>query len=135
MGHWDVPRVHHLILLIDEGVWEKGEIHIFSDSDYSIGGINGTTKPRTNLDLYTTVKKKLTYLTSLGVEIFLHWVKAHCGIDYNEKADELAGEANEDSEAGLGPDFLLREELVLFGDRADYDNTEIVIRPTFIDNG
>ena len=89
----------------------------------------------TNLDLLSIAKKEYNHLIGLGIDIFLHWVKAHCGIDYNEMADELAGEANEDSEAGLGLEFIERNDLVASGNLVDYDNTDIELCPHFIDNG
>ena len=123
-------------LLLEMGRWEKGEVHIFSDSSYSIGGLNGTTTPKSNLDLFSAVKAKYHHLLALGVEIFLHWVKAHAGIDYNEKADELAGAANEDSEAGLGLDFTERTEAIAAADLMDPDKTVIEFIPIYPpDNG
>lgn len=61
-------------------------IVIYSDSQYAINCVNGTYKPKANLDLIQPIKSMLSRLK--GVSFV--WVKAHAGNEWNEFVDKLA---------------------------------------------
>ena len=68
------------------------EVHIFSDSDYSIGILSRNSKVKSNKCLCNWVKLeyiKLSKLNSIG-GISMHWVAGHVGVILNELADRLA---------------------------------------------
>ena len=118
--------------LKDNNRWASGDVHLFSDSDYAIKGILGATKLRSNLELLAAVRKMYDLLVSMGINVFLHWVKGHAGIDHNEIADELAGLANIDSADGNCMSFLERIDLINTGNLIDYDRVDLTLQ---LDNG
>lgn len=63
------------------------KVHIVSDSRSSLEVIGD---PNTVNPLAVDIRDKLCYLQGGGKEVALYWVKAHCGILGNERADELA---------------------------------------------
>ena len=132
---WAVGMSLEMILVLrEEGRWVDGDVHIFSDSDYSIGGVTGTKKLRTNLGLLKAVREKNDLLGSLGINVFFHWVKGHADIEFNEFADKLrlAGKANVASADGQGLDFNDRNELISSGNLIDFERVTVIIH---LDNG
>jgi ribonuclease HI len=62
-------------------------IYIFTDSQFALGIVTGGWRSRT----HATLAKKLKLMVrSLPIPVVISWVPAHCGIDSNERADELA---------------------------------------------
>ncbi len=65
---------------------DADEVTIYTDSKYAIGVLSKEWKAKANVDLIARIKKKL----KARVKVNLVYVKGHAGIEYNEKADELA---------------------------------------------
>ena len=63
------------------------EVHIRSDSQWAINAITGRWKTKHHEEMIT-LAKNLTKLPHFKVR--LHWVKAHSGVEGNERADVLA---------------------------------------------
>ena len=63
------------------------EVHIKSDSQWAINAITGKWKTKHHKEMIT-LAKNMTKLPQFKVK--LHWVKAHAGVEGNERADALA---------------------------------------------
>jgi ribonuclease HI len=75
--------------LTDLGI--KGRIHIHTDSLSSLQALKGDYL--TSKQTIRTKKSLETLSRSRGVKLKLFWVKAHVGIQHNERADQLAKQA------------------------------------------
>ena len=62
-------------------------LHLFTDSQFSLGIITSGWRSRTHPAL--AMKLKLL-VRNFPIPVTVAWVPAHCGIDSNEFADELA---------------------------------------------
>jgi len=70
------------------------KLHIFTDSDYSVGVLLGTMNASSNLDIIVPARALMkTLRKEYAIETVLQWVPAHVGIQCNEIADALANEA------------------------------------------
>jgi ribonuclease HI len=67
------------------------EVIIFCDSQAAIQAINGTQK--TGQQILGSIAEKWDELQSQGVQVTIHWIPAHQGIEGNEQADRAAKEA------------------------------------------
>ena len=71
---------------------------VFTDSDYVCGLFERGHTAHKNADLVQSLKNRLTKLSAkFGVEIRIQWVRAHCGIEFNEQVDKLSREAAKQS--------------------------------------
>lgn len=68
------------------------EIEIVSDSQYFIKCGTGEWKLKKNFDLWTQFFKLKKILSDEGIRVKLTWIKGHVGHEFNELADQLAGE-------------------------------------------
>ncbi|MES1907185.1 MAG: hypothetical protein MHM6MM_000350 [Cercozoa sp. M6MM] len=69
---------------------ESVRLHIFTDSTYVINMLQRNFKAKTNAALIKSIKQMLK---RFGSRCRLYWVAAHCGIEWNERADQIANEA------------------------------------------
>ncbi len=82
---------------------ETKEVTVCTDSQYVKKGMTewidgwiakdwkgSTKKPVMNQDLWKALKKEEDRLKNSGIKIIWKYVKAHCGIALNERADEIA---------------------------------------------
>jgi ribonuclease HI len=72
-----------------EHIPESAPAIIHTDSRYSIGVLQDGWKAKANRELITTIRRQLAAHPSTRL---VH-VKAHAGIELNERADELARQA------------------------------------------
>ena len=68
-------------------------VHILTDSQYCAGSLDlvKNWKAKKNMGLISKLKAQLAEMRKAG-RIEIHWVKAHAGVQGNERADELANE-------------------------------------------
>lgn len=67
---------------------EKACVQIFTDSQILVRAMTRTKNPKAFSNL-------ITELLSLDRQISWHWVKAHSGIQFNERCDELCIQARQ----------------------------------------
>jgi ribonuclease HI len=67
------------------------EVIIFCDSQAAIQAIDGSQK--TNQQILGSIAEKWDELRSQSVQVTIHWIPAHQGIEGNERADRAAKEA------------------------------------------
>ncbi len=65
---------------------EIDDVTIYTDSQYAIGVLSKGWKAKANVDLIARIRQKVKARKNVN----LIYVKGHAGIEYNEKADELA---------------------------------------------
>ena len=65
------------------------EIHILSDSKWSVKALNGSFNAKKHVQLTQWVDSRLHSL-QLAHTVHLHWVGGHCGLSLNVAADNLA---------------------------------------------
>eukprot|EP01083_Nonionella_stella_P280738 955056_1 len=93
---------------------EKLKIRILSDSKYSIGVLS-TLKSKKNKQLIAWIKEELSTLCNDRFLVTFHWVGGHSGIEYNERADQLANQGVDGAKKGeyvdvtKPPDVYLNE--------------------------
>lgn len=63
----------------------QGEVHVLTDSKYSLGVLSLGWKAKANQELIASVKSKV-----LKRKATIHWIAGHVGIPENERADALA---------------------------------------------
>lgn len=69
------------------------EIHLFSDSQYMVNCANGYFQKKKNLDLWARFES-----AKQGKTVHFQWVRGHHGNANNERCDQLATRAMEDTE-------------------------------------
>lgn len=73
---------------------KRVELHLFTDSKYSIEIIDGTSGAVANREIMLTIRQLMRELRQkYAIETIITWVPAHVGIEGNELADQLANEA------------------------------------------
>lgn len=83
-----VLKYIHDFELHDEGT----ELVVYSDSQLCVNCANGVWKPKKNFDLWAQFASLRKRLKDMNVKIEIKWIKGHAGHQYNERADQLAGE-------------------------------------------
>ena len=68
---------------------EKEDVHVFTDSSYSIGVLQKGWKAKANVELIADTKAAI----KKAGNVTLHYVPGHAGVALNERADELARQA------------------------------------------
>ena len=68
---------------------EERAVHVYTDSQYSIGVLSRGWKAKANQELIATIRSQLRAYPQLQ----FHHVRGHQGIPLNERADELARDA------------------------------------------
>ena len=68
---------------------EDGHIHVYTDSDYVLGFLEGRNHPKANFPQVSSLLQ-YWYTATLMFDITAHKVPAHTGVPGNERADALA---------------------------------------------
>ena len=68
---------------------EDGHIHLYTDSDYVLGFLEGRNHPKANFPQVTSLLQ-YWYAATFIFDITAHKVPAHTGVPGNERADALA---------------------------------------------
>ena len=81
-------------------------LYIFTDSQFSLGIVTDGWRSRSHPDLAMKLKLLVRHFP---IPTTIAWVPAHCGIDSNERADELAdsGAITSGKVAGFPAELLL----------------------------
>jgi ribonuclease HI len=75
---------------------------VFTDSDYLCGLFERGHSAHKNQEIVAGLRKRISTLSQeRGVNIRLQWVRAHCGISYNEQVDKLSRDAAKQCQAKL----------------------------------
>ena len=74
-------------------------VHIFTDSTYAVGVLDGGNKAHTNRELVACVREALSRCR-LTVDVRLHWVRGHNEVPGNQLVDALANRGSALSEQG-----------------------------------
>lgn len=74
--------------------------HVFTDSVYSIGAVEGRNKAHKNKELIQGLQQRLRTLRQRH-RVILHWCKGHAGIPGNERADKLANQGAKKAEQNV----------------------------------
>jgi ribonuclease HI len=69
-------------------------VHIFSDSQSTIGLLKLGWKPKQYFDTIRRIKSYMEHLAAGGIEVEISWTPGHADIAGNETADRLAKEAS-----------------------------------------
>lgn len=67
-------------------------IELYSDSQWCVKSLNREWKLKKNLDLFSQFNKIKKDFKVKNIILTIKWVKGHDGHEYNEMADDLAGQ-------------------------------------------
>jgi ribonuclease HI len=78
----------------DSIAWAHIEsVEVFSDSHYTVEIANGRQRFKSNADRWVATLNELKAVrVALSCPLRVQWIPAHCGLDGNERADQLANE-------------------------------------------
>eukprot|EP01084_Bolivina_argentea_P009337 17453_1 len=86
-------------------------IRILSDSRYSIGVLSEGWKAKKNVQLIDWIRREVSKLSGDKFVVTFHWVGGHSGIEYNERADQLANQGVEGAKKGRHVDVTKPPDL------------------------
>ena len=91
-------------------------LHILTDSEYSIGCLEGGFSTKTNFLLVRAIRRLKQRLIADGIlgNLSFIWVPGHAGLEGNELADSIANQGADDSAAGATCDTGSAIEAAVF---------------------
>jgi len=85
----NVAELTAILRGLEEVQGTREEVVVYSDSTYAIGVVSKNWKAKANTDLVLTIRQLAARFANLHFEK----VEGHAGVEWNERADELANQA------------------------------------------